>query len=270
MIESITLINTITEEIIDMDMVTSPGFIIDSVEIGSIAGKHSTYKSYKQIGETVSNTEIGTRDVSITGWAVAGIGKTMKDLKNTLNHFINPLEPIELYYSNFVLKFIPSNTIVYGNSYKDNNDKICKFSIYGVAYDPMFLQDSPSSEIFAGASPYVSKTYNNTGDIPIGIVVTITASGAVVNPYIHNITTGEKLTLQTSLGSSDTIYIDTRPGKKSLEDPGGINLFQYKTLDSQWPQLKVGSNTVRFGATSGANNMNIKTELWKAYWEVQE
>lgn len=270
MIEKITLMNTITEEIIDMDMVTSPGFIIDSVEIGAIVGKHNTYKFYGQIGETVSNTSIGTRDVSITGWAVAGSSQTVEELKNQLNHFVNPFEPVELYYSSFMLQFTPSNTIKYGTSYKDNNDKICKFNIYGVAYNPMFSQGSPSTEVFAGVSPYVSKTYNNNGDIPIGMVVTITASGDVVNPYIQNVTTGEKLTLQTSLGSSDEIYIDTRSGKKSLEEPGRLNLFKYKTLDSQWPQLRVGSNIVRFGATSGADNMSIKVQYWKNYWEVQE
>lgn len=282
MIEKITLVNEDSDwGELTMDMVTAPGFILESVDIGPVVGKHNTYKYFNQLGETVGSTAIGTREVSITGWTVDGASQSITELKLALSNFVNPLQPITLCYKpgtvNYALTFTPDSSIKYGTTYKDNNDKICKFNIHGIAYDPMFYKSPKNQLNYAPTSgaAYIQTTINCGADIPIGIEVEIGAKGtsstAVKNPYIQNVTTGEKLTINVSLTSlGDSIFIDTRPGHKSIVNLAGENRFSSKTLDSSWVQLKPGGNTLRFGAESGINALSVKLSYQPCYWEVQE
>ena len=281
MIEKITLVNENSDaQAITMDMTTAPGFILESVDIGPVVGKHNTYKYFNQLGETIGSTAIGTREVSITGWIVAVDATDMHEVKTYLNNFVNPLQPITLHYKpstiEFELTFTPDTTVRYGIDYKDNNDRICKFNISGTAHNPMFQRSSAFTDSVLGAQSVtqVKKTIACTSDVPIGMIITLnsrgTSYGTIKNPYIHNTTTGETLTLKGVSIASDEEYvvIDTRPGHKYIGNLAG-DLFSSKTLDSSWVHLNPGSNKLAFGAESGLYALKVTMEYYPLFWEVQ-
>ena len=62
MVEGITLVNTVTNAKLKLDMVNTPSFILGSVSWGKIKGDHHTYSYVGQVGETHASTTLGTRD----------------------------------------------------------------------------------------------------------------------------------------------------------------------------------------------------------------
>ena len=61
MVERIVLRNTKSSEELILDKVSTPDFILESVEWEPIKGKHHSYRYVNQIGESVSSTSLGTR-----------------------------------------------------------------------------------------------------------------------------------------------------------------------------------------------------------------
>lgn len=71
----ITLKNTVTGEVLELDKITTEAYILESVFWSEIQGTHHSYKYIGQTGESVTNTTLETRDFDIVGWIVAGVNK---------------------------------------------------------------------------------------------------------------------------------------------------------------------------------------------------
>ena len=99
MIERIVLRKVKNAEELILDMMSTPNFILKSVDWGTIKGNHNSYKYVNQVGETVTNTSLDKRKVVIEGWVVAQNENEMSTLKRKLNSFVNPQEAIDLLYS---------------------------------------------------------------------------------------------------------------------------------------------------------------------------
>lgn len=114
-----------------------------------------------------------------------------------------------------------------------------------------------SSEIFADG------TVDNLGDVDTWPVWTITGPGGVVT--LTNLTTGETTAFTaTTLGISETITIDTRPGVKTVTKGDGTNLFpDLSTLSSLWP-LVPGANLIRI-QMSGADAVTSSVTLSRTH-----
>lgn len=85
----------------------------------------------------------------------------------------------------------------------------------------------------------------NLGDVPCGIVVTFAASGTVSAPGIMNVDTGEKLSVEVTMGAGDTLVVDTRFGHRTaVLTSGGTasNVFRYIDAGSTFLQLSQGIN----------------------------
>lgn len=81
----------------------------------------------------------------------------------------------------------------------------------------------------------------------------ITIKGACTNPTVTNTTTGEAMTVNISLGQSDTLVIDCRPASRSITLNGTTNKIGSKTAASKWPSCQPGNNNMTFvPATTGA------------------
>ena len=65
MVERIILRRTKNQEVVVMDMVSTPDYILKSVDWGVVKGTHHSYKYVNQVGETVANTSLGTRPIKI-------------------------------------------------------------------------------------------------------------------------------------------------------------------------------------------------------------
>lgn len=299
MIEEITLRKVSNSEEIHMDMVTAPGYILKSVDWGVIKGTHNTYKYLNQIGVSVNNTSLGTRDIAIEGWVVAQHERDMTAKKVALNAFINPQEPLDLLYGDYKIQFNPDSTVKYSINYAENNDVVCKFQIVGTAHDPMFVDSLEnrlsfatttagfhfplviSSQLPEGGVVFGSRTDSliatviNKGSVPTGMRIVFKAKGSVSNPKLINVETQEQLLISKDLVAEEEIEINTVIGSKRVRGRIGetspfTNYFVYKTLNSTWIQLAVGKNLFRYDADKGLDNLEVFVYFQNRFLEVQE
>lgn len=300
MIEEITLRKVSNSEELHMDMVTVPGYILKSIDWGTIKGTHNTYKYLNQVGVSVNNTLLGAReDVTVEGWIVAQHERDMTEKKSVLNAFVNPQEPLDLLYGDYRLRFRPDSTIKYSINYSENNDVVCKFQIIGTAHDPMFVDKlenrlsfatttagfhfpmviSPElpegGVVFGARTDSLIATVINKGSTSTGMRIVFKAKGSVSNPKLINIDTQEQLLISKTLVAEEEIEINTSIGSKRVlgrigETAAWTNYFVYKTLDSSWIQLYVGKNLFRYDADRGLDNLEVFVYFQNRFLEVQE
>lgn len=298
--DKITIRNPATDAVLVLDYETVPGYILKSVDWGTIEADHNSSKYIGQIGESITGVSLGTRAITIEGWIVTQENPTvMKSLKTKLNKFINPLNEFDLLYEDYIIHIVFDSTVSYSKEDAENNDTLCKFQLTGIAFDPVFRYQEDKAAVFATLTPVfhfpliipddveesgiiwgersdsLISSIVNDGDLPIGGRILFKAKGNLSNPYLINITTQETLKLQKNLVAGEEIEIVTSIGQKSvtgklLTDTSWNNYFQYFSLDNSWMQFPVGSSLLRYGADSGIDNLEVTVYYKPEFLEVQQ
>lgn len=122
----------------------------------------------------------------------------------------------------------------------------------------------------------IKEIMNLNGVDGIGMKITLSSSGDVVNPYVYLYETGERITIGTednpyTLGSSKQVEIDTTTGKKNIVQIANnvqTRINEYMDPNSSFFQLGAGINTIGYNAASGANYMNVHIEYKMRYLGV--
>ena len=109
-----------------------------------------------------------------------------------------------------------------------------------------------------------TRQFVNQGDAAVGMIITITAQGDVVNPALYNNLTGEYIGIDDTLKQGDEVVINTIRGQKSITK-NGINVLNKLRAGSTWLQLDVGSNVFLIDADSGASEMYFTLIFKQAY-----
>lgn len=298
MVERITLRKVKNSEELTLDMVSTPDFVLKSVDWGTVKGTHHSYKYVNQVGVTVTNTSLGTRDITIEGWVVADSEKQMTYLKSVLNAFINPQEEIDLFYSDYVIRFKPDESVKYSVAFTENNDAFSKFQISGTAANPMFSEAVENQSTFAETAatfhfPLIMSTSleeggvvfgkrtaslivnaHNNGAVAVGMRIVFKANGSVVNPSLINVNTLEEFKINKTLVDGEEIQVNTNTGKKSVQGRIGSedfsNYYMYKDIDSAWLKLEIGDNLFRYNAEDGIENLDMFVYFSNQFLEVQE
>lgn len=298
MVERITLRRTKNLEELVLDMVSTPDYILKSVDWGTIQGIHHSYKYVNQVGVTVTNTSLNTRQVTIEGWIVAQNENHMSALKKRLNSFINPQEAIDLFYSDYMIQFVPDETVKYSVGSAENNEIFSKFQISGTCPNPLFADNFETVSAFVTTiasfhfplilseslpdkgvvfgkrtASLIANVINN-GAIAVGMRIVFKANGTVVNPSIINVNTQEEFLINKTLVANEEVHINTSIGEKGVKGRIGsadfTNYFMYKNIDSSWLQLEVGDNLFRYNADEGVDNLDVFVYFYNQYLEVQE
>lgn len=121
----------------------------------------------------------------------------------------------------------------------------------------------------------LEKTFNNTGDVKVGMLISIIALGEVVNPRI-SCSTGDQngfyMKLNITLKDDDELQINTVKGEKfitinGLETYNGQPILNYlEWHGTDWLQLETGANT--FSVTTEGDNSNLYFSIiYKARYE---
>ena len=298
MIERIILRKVRKSEELILDMVSTPDFVLKSVDWGTVRGTHHSYKYVNQVGVTVTSTSLDTRSIAIEGWIVAQDETQMTYLKSRLNAFINPQEEIDLFYSNYVIRFKPDESVKYSIAFAENNDAFSKFQIVGTAANPMFSEAIENKSIFATTTPtfhfplVISESLEekgvvfgkrtaslivnayNAGAVAVGMRIVFRANGSVTNPSLINVNTFEEFKINKSLVAGEEIEINTNTGKKSVQGRIGngdlVNYYMYKDIDSSWLKLEIGDNLFRYNAEEGINGLDVFVYFSNQFLEVQE
>ena len=298
MVERIVLRRVKNQEELVMDMVSTPDYILKSVDWGTVRGTHHSYKYVNQVGESITNTSLGVRDIKIEGWIVAINESNMSSLKRRLNSFVNPQEPLTLFYDSYKINFVPNESVKYSVNATENNEIFCKFQIDGTAPNPLFSDDFETKSAFVETVPifhfplvmstslqdkdviFGKRTASliinlvNNGSVSVGMKIVFKANGTVANPSLINVNTQEEFTINKTLVNGEEIEIVTNIGEKSIKgkigNNGFTNYFMYKNIDSSWLQLDVGDNLFRYNAESGIENLDVFVYFYNQYLEVQE
>lgn len=298
MVEDIVIENLDTSEQLPLSMLTTPFYILESVDWGTIQSTHYSYKFINQIGVYVSGTYLGTRDINIIGWIIASSEEEMDSRKDYLNKLINPQNSFRCYYKSYELDFLLSETIKYSTTSRENNEVVCKFQISGVCPNPLFKStegkreeiavyhpkfhfpltisetpDPPKGIIFGERSKEALVTIINEGSVSTGFRIVFKAIGAVSNPYLVNAQTREFMRIDSSMEAGQEIVINTVLGEKkitSVKEGGETeNYFKYKDIGSSWLQLEVGENIFGYGASENVDNLEILLYHQDKWLEVQ-
>lgn len=113
----------------------------------------------------------------------------------------------------------------------------------------------------------------NSGDVAVGMIITIVALGAVKNPIIHREETGEFLSVGIEMKANDELIISTIKGEKSITytttNEEGIretsNIIDKIVEGSKWLQLEVGANKFIVNDDNGAVNMQFSFTARERY-----
>lgn len=298
MVEGIKLQNVETRAVLTLDMVSTPDFILNSVDWGAVESTHHSFKYVNQIGVYVTGTSLETRSVTIQGWVIAENESMMTIRKTTLNRFFNPQQAVDLFYKDYVLRFLPNTSIRYSTVIAENNEVICKFKVEGYCSDPLFSEqveskvaaastqamfhfpliisetpNPPGGIIFGLRQPSLIVTVTNNGAVDVGMKIVFRASGTLTNPSLIEVNTQKFFKVNKTMVAGEEITIDTIIGEKKIEGYlNGItsNYFKYRDLDSEWLQLKVGDNLFRYDADQNVGNLEVYIYYNNKYLEVQE
>lgn len=299
MVEDIIVENLDKNEKLSLSMLTTPFYILESVDWGTIQATHYSYKFINQIGVYVSGTYLGTRDIRIIGWIIASSEEEMDSRKEYLNKLMNPQNSFRCYYKDYELDFMLSETIGYSSTSGENNEVMCKFQISGVCLNPLFrsieekkeeialyrpkfhfplniseVPNPPGGIIFGERSRELLIIVNNEGSVSTGFRLVFKANGTLSNPYIVNAKTREFMKINAIMEAGQEIVVNTMMGEKKIistkEDADPENYFKYKDIGSSWLQLEVGQNIFSYGASSNVDNLDIYIYHQDKWLEVQE
>lgn len=140
----------------------------------------------------------------------------------------------------------------------DTNTIVETFTIGEPAtFFPMFPLRLSSSTVFADT------TIENSGDVETWPEWIIKGPGEKI--IFYNLTTGEKLFLNTSLLEGETITIDLKPGKKTIKKNDGTNLFGTLTDDSTLWALQQGVNNIRIEMSNATLQSSVQLSYKNRY-----
>ena len=133
------------------------------------------------------------------------------------------------------------------------------------AFEFPFESTSAGFEFGYQSNERIKSIQNDIAEDNIGVTITITCMGTVVNPSITHIETSDRISIGHSgkpfeIGTGDVVTITTATGNKhvTLTHNGQTSeVNHYLTEDSVFVQLMRGSNSFGFNADSGLNNMSI-------------
>lgn len=133
---------------------------------------------------------------------------------------------------------------------------------------------TPTGRPFGAVDLSLEKTFDNNGDVAVGMRILITALDTVVNPRI-SCSSGEQngyyMQLNLMLQQNDEVEINTVKGNKyikinGLETFNGLPVLSYLTFNgTDWLQLETGENTFNVTATSGADDVYFTVQYKRRY-----
>lgn len=298
MVESIRLQNVATSARLMFDMVTTPDYVLNSVDWGVVESTRHSYKYVNQIGVYVTGSSLETRKVTIIGWIIADTERMMTQRKGVLNRFFNPQQTVDLFYKTYVLRFLPDNSVRYSVVTAENNEVMCKFQITGFCPDPLFAEqvekkivaantkamfhfpliikpqpNPPGGIVFGLRQPSLIVGIANLGSVEVGMKIIFRAKGSLDSPSLINVNTQQYFRVNKTMVAGEEIEVNTIIGKKKIVGKvNGItsNYFKYRDLNSTWLQLAVGDNLFRYDAVENIDNLEVYVYFSNKYLEVQE
>ena len=259
-------------------------YAVSSVDLGNIDASLSSYQGAGQYGKTITSRSLGARDISIQGFILADDAETMRSRKAVLQKIVVPTKDFWLVIDGkYRIKATAESTLQYSKKWYQNNDLLTSFTLDAVCANPFFQTIEPKTANIAGwikdfHFPYCNPVgekftfghrseskivdLRNESEVETGMQISFKAiGGTIVNPWLENVETSEKLLLKDVLDNNEEVQINTAYGEKSIRNiTTGKNLLQMLDLNSSWLQMPIGLSSFKYGydeSSTGTLECNV-------------
>lgn len=233
-------------------------------------------KSPNQDGCTYIDNTLDTRSISIEGIIITKTNPNdVDECKRKMERVLNPkLGEVTILHQRKEIKAIVETTPIFPSSGGSRGIYYQKYLIHLICHNPFwvdsFTESGEMSYLMGGIKFRLSLPTNfsnrgfrrkciNDGDVDTPVIIEF--KGPATNPTVNNLTTGEFIKVNRSLGEDDVLTISTAFGEKYVRI-NGDNAFHYIDLDSVFWSLVPGENILSYES----NNDSIKTKVtvkWK-------
>lgn len=304
MIESITAINALGERLLlDFSDPWSSGMLVTLVDgLGPVEGQVNQSKASTGVGVRTNSTTAGGRNVVLK---LKLLDKpTAEDVRLETYRFFPVLEEVTLLIKSgrryatvtgtvetnkpdiFASEPTTTISILSDDTYlfDATPQGIVSTLFYSVedAFEFPFSNESLTSKLieFGRIKSEYTKEVAYLGDVPTGVVITITALGDAGDLVIYNPVSNAairisstKIQAKTGFGiiAGDVITIDTRDRKKGvwlLRKGTTTRILNSMERGSDWLQMIRGTNKFAYSAAYGAANLQISIQSQVLYQGV--
>ena len=124
MVEELMITNTSLNITCIMNMDDADYLLYEGcIDWGNISITHNTFQYSQQIGKSLTNSVVGTRDISISGWII-GTKEEIESKKKRLSTIINPLNDVEIDVGKWRMTGRPSSNVSFSNNRTENNSVV--------------------------------------------------------------------------------------------------------------------------------------------------
>ena len=256
---------------------------------GTGAVKHiiSTFKAPNQDGGVFVSGSLDMRNITIEGRILADSIEKAYELRKMLLNSFNPKYKGRLIFKNLSIPCIVEEAPVF----KADSQKTPAFFISLLCSSPYFETVEELSKLLAGWHPNFGFELEipveegiemgfreesliipveNVGSVPCGATFEFIAQGIVEDPMVIDVVTGKFIKLNRVMQVGEIITISTHFANKrvlsSLE--GGTNAFASLDENSDFLQLAVGTNLLRYDAKKNLNNLEVNVYFRPQYLGV--
>lgn len=150
--------------------------------------------------------------------------------------------------------------------FNESIDKITNFETVTSLFQFPFEIETPIP--FSSIATNAETNVINSGDVETGMIITLRASGTVVNPAIYDVDTGEYFKINKTMTTGDVITINTKDKEKSITllSAGVLsNIIGNIEYGSTWLKLRPGDNIMLITATTLPENLISSVSVINQY-----
>lgn len=228
-------------------------------------------------GSRFNTSRLDNRNIVLT----MAINGDVEGNLETLNRVISPKRYIKVYYNTGEKDLYAEGRVETFEYDKFEGSKIMvQASI--LCFDPYWHSQEKDEQTFMNhiglfefpfsmaaegiaVSELVETTENrisNLGTVVSGLEFTIEVTSPVVNPYLQNVTTGEKMTFNLTLNRGDVLKVNTARKTKYIRlysNGQTTNVLNKLANGSKWLTLTIGDNSIVYGSETGSENIVLST-----------
>ncbi len=260
----------------------SAPYVLQKIEgTGGVKTTLLTSKAPGQNGKSYHGTLLEERTLPITG---AIVGSSVEDTykkRQILNSIFNPTLDGTLTYINNAGTHTINCKVDSPPNFKDKVSVIQQFLVQLYCPDPFWedLQED-KNEIANWVGDFefdleipeegiemehressLIVNVNNSGDVECGMRIEFTALATVVSPSLFDVYTRKFVKVKRTLQAGDKLVINTSFANKRVEliKSNGTtqNVFNWIDLQSDFLQLRVGDNLLRYDSEQGIDNLDV-------------
>ena len=267
-----------------------PYFLDEISGVHEVSGEVATVKSAFGEGSKYIGTSVNDRDITITGYFKNDKAKNRVSKRDKLYKSFPLKQKGTLFYYeedierkiDYQVKNVKTNNAFGYDTFQislkcpspyftDVDETVVQLSNWNKKLTfPLIIPDGQGVE-FGSKSMSLLANIVNLSNIEIGMRIVFNATDEVVNPTIINVTTGETLKLEQTLNNGDSIEVTTYINQKNVYvtiDGERTRKNNALVFGSKFLQLHNGTNSFKFDAESGVENLEVEFYYYNHYEAV--